>query len=82
MHELYNAQYQSSFLHSVLGATDSESVLDSVAGATESEATLDSVRGASESGIRLGPRLPDDVITRCIQAQQSGICHPVSLFNL
>ena len=75
MHELYNAQYQSSFLHSVLGATESESVLDSVAGATESEATLDRVRGASESGTRL----PDDVITRCIQAQQSGIYSEVHL---
>ena len=64
------------------GATESESVLDSVAGATESEATVDSMRGASESGTRLGPRLLDDVIVRCIQAQQSGICHPVSLFSL
>ena len=81
MHGVITSALQPKFNHhSVLGATESESALDSVAGATASASTSVRVRDASRS--RPVPRLLDDVIERCIQAQQSGNCQPASRFSL
>ena len=91
MHRVIQCTISKFYSSQRTGATESESVFDCVA---ESEAAVDSVCGsifwgvqilcdsASEYGPRLGPRLLDDVIARCIQAQQSGICYPASLFSL